>query len=452
MSTNSISTSKSNQVEYKQTLTRLDLFGIAIGMIIGAGVMTLTGVAIGKTGRSVCISYFIATIFVLFFSIPTIFSSSCVRFKGGSYTSFALFAGEKWAGAWTIVYILGELSMSMYALSFAQYFQALFPQSNAKVVAITLATVFFIINYFGTDIMAKFQNVMTFSLIGALVLFAVCGLPHIQPEYFTGPGFVTNGILGVISAGAFLNYALMGATPLIQFSGECKNPKKDIPFVIIVSTLALAALFSVVSVVASGVLPVDQVANQPLTLVANIIFSKPLYIFFIVAGALFATATTLNASIGWVTKPLVQAAADGWLPKGLAKLHPKYRTPVRLLIAYYCITVLPIALNFSVEQIASVVMVVIYLRSAITAYSLRKLPDVFPTQWEKSQYRINNKLYKALLITCSLVSVVQLALMIMDSEAKLLIINLVVLVISIIFSIWRYNSGKVKMNISWDDN
>ena len=32
----------SEDVGYKQVLTRKDLFGIAVGMIIGAGVMTLT--------------------------------------------------------------------------------------------------------------------------------------------------------------------------------------------------------------------------------------------------------------------------------------------------------------------------------------------------------------------------------------------------------------------------
>jgi hypothetical protein len=36
----------SEDVGYKQVLTRKDLFGIAVGMIIGAGVMTLTGIGI----------------------------------------------------------------------------------------------------------------------------------------------------------------------------------------------------------------------------------------------------------------------------------------------------------------------------------------------------------------------------------------------------------------------
>ena len=51
----------SEDVGYKQVLTRKDLFGIAVGMIIGAGVMTLTGIGIDRTGRSVFISYLIGS-------------------------------------------------------------------------------------------------------------------------------------------------------------------------------------------------------------------------------------------------------------------------------------------------------------------------------------------------------------------------------------------------------
>lgn len=60
----------SEDVGYKQVLTRKDLFGIAVGMIIGAGVMTLTGIGIDRTGRSVFISYLIATFLRCFSRFP----------------------------------------------------------------------------------------------------------------------------------------------------------------------------------------------------------------------------------------------------------------------------------------------------------------------------------------------------------------------------------------------
>ncbi|MBT7155416.1 MAG: amino acid permease, partial [Deltaproteobacteria bacterium] len=46
------------QGELKRVLSFWDVFFIAVGQIIGAGVIALTGVAIGMTGPSVTIAYF----------------------------------------------------------------------------------------------------------------------------------------------------------------------------------------------------------------------------------------------------------------------------------------------------------------------------------------------------------------------------------------------------------
>ena len=82
--------------------------------------------------------------------------------------------------------------------------------------------------------------------------------------------------------------------------------------------------------IAAGVLPVADVANKSLALVAEAIMPKPIYIFFIVGGAMFALLTTLNASIGWMCRPIVQAAKDGWYPDFVAKTN-KHGAPYVVL-------------------------------------------------------------------------------------------------------------------------
>lgn len=53
-------------------------------------------------------------------------------------------------------------------------------------------------------------------------------------------------------------------------------------------------------------------------------------------AAMFAKATTLNATLGWVTKPVLQASIDGWLPPklGLMKII-KLRMFVNHLFCYW---------------------------------------------------------------------------------------------------------------------
>lgn len=51
-----------------------------------------------------------------------------------------------------------------------------------------------------------------------------------------------------------------------------------------------------IAIVAAGVLPVEVTMDQPLNVVAVEIFLQPVYLFFVIAGALLALSTTLNAS------------------------------------------------------------------------------------------------------------------------------------------------------------
>ena len=67
-------------------LGRGDLVAMAIGNVIGGGIMSLLGIAIGLTGRSIVISLIICTFMVLLSSIPQIFSSSTIQLEGGFYT------------------------------------------------------------------------------------------------------------------------------------------------------------------------------------------------------------------------------------------------------------------------------------------------------------------------------------------------------------------------------
>ena len=78
-----------------RTLGKKELMGIAIGQIIGAGVMSMMGVAIAMTGRSANLAFMLSAVFTMCTFFPSIFITSCIRMRGGAYTQFAVFAGDK---------------------------------------------------------------------------------------------------------------------------------------------------------------------------------------------------------------------------------------------------------------------------------------------------------------------------------------------------------------------
>ena len=443
----------SSTKDLARTLGKKELMGIAVGQIIGAGIMSMMGVAIAMTGRSANLAFMLSAVFTMCTFFPSIFITSCIRMRGGMYTQMAIFAGDKFAGYYSVVYFITNMSLAMYALSFAEYALALLPSGGSeKVIALIVGTAFFVLNYFGVDLMAKIQNLLVVVLVFSLGMFAVFGLPSVDlANYFSNADglFLTDGIPGFLTATAYLGFATGGATVILGVSAECKNPTKDIPFVIIVSTCAVAVLYGFVATVASGVLPTEQVMNQPLTLVAQQILPTPLYILFIVGGAMFALATTLNSQIMSCTKPVMQSCEDGWFPTSLAALS-KFKTPYKILIIYYIILVVPILLDLEIAQISSIVQILGYINNLIFTITAMKLPKMFPEAWEKSAFRVPTPVFNALMIVTCIAIVIQASFMLSSMTIQLIIFNVVVMAAGFIWAFYRTGSGKAKPTVSYE--
>ena len=443
----------SSTKDLARVLGKKELMGIAIGQIIGAGIMSMMGVAIAMTGRSANLAFMLSAVFTMCTFFPSIFITSCIRMRGGMYTQMAIFAGDKFAGYYSVVYFITNMSLAMYALSFAEYALALLPSGGSeKVIALIVGTAFFILNYFGVDLMAKIQNLLVIVLVFSLGIFAVFGMPSVDlATYFSNADgmFLTDGIPGFLTATAYLGFATGGATIILGVSAECKNPTKDIPFVIIVSTCAVAVLYGFVATVASGVLPTEQVMNQPLTLVAQQILPTPLYILFIVGGAMFALATTLNSQIMSCTKPVMQSCEDGWFPTSLATLS-KFKTPYKILIIYYFILVVPILLDLEIAQISSIVQILGYINNLIFTITAMKLPKMFPEAWEKSAFHVPTPVFNALMIVTCIAIVIQASFMLSSMTIQLIIFNVVVMAAGFIWAFYRTGSGKAKPTVSYE--
>lgn len=437
--------------DLKRVLGRKELMSVAIGQIIGAGVFALTGIVIGTTGRSVNLAFMLAALLVVLLAIPLVYIGGTIRLRGGQYTQAALLIGEKFAGFYMVIYLISNLSVAMYAISFAQYLVSLVPSAAGitTVVALAVLTLFYVLNFFGIQGAAKMQNAMVLLMAAALALFIVFGMGKIQPGYFQQPGWMTAGTMGFLTGIALLQYATGGATVVVNFGAEAKNPTRDIPIVIVVSTIGVAAVYGLMATIAAGVLPIEVTAFQPLTAVAREILPAGLLYFFIIAGAGFALTTTLNATLGWVTKPLLQATIDGWFPKALGKIHPKYKTPYVWLTIVYVIGVLTILSGWDVGQIANFALVLINIAGVALSYSAIRLPKVVPELWEKSRVHVSTPFLVGSCMLAIGASFFQIIVLGLNQTPTQLIGNVVILVVAIIFAQIRHKH--VKMEVSYEE-
>ena len=427
--------------DYERTLGFFDLFAISTGVIIGSGVLIFTGRGIGITGRSICIAYLGAAVWVVCTAIPTFLMCSVIRLIGGGYTQANLFLGERWGGFYLCMYFLGQMGLNLYAQTFALYFCELIGGGNQKLVAFIMITFFYILNFFGIDFMSKAQNAMSTVLLVALIWFTIRGLPKVNwSGFFGGEGWMTNGFKGLFATSTLLTYSLMGATSLMPYSAQAKNPQRDIPLAGAISTFSIAILFALMGIVCSGILPLDQVAGQTLGVIARHFLTTPEYIFFMVGGALCAAATTLNGLIGSVPIPLVMLSHDGWLPKSLGTLHPKYKTAWKFLLIYYFITIAPLFLGVNISAVTDMTLLGSYTQTAIFIFNMRKIPDMWPEQWEKSIFHMPRGVFNVIMWICFIGACFNVWGQITNSDIKTIAFNLAIMAIGVLYSLLWYKN------------
>lgn len=435
--------------ELKRNLSRMDLVSMAVGQIIGAGIMAMTGTAIGMTGRSVNIAFLIAGILCIMTAIPQIMVGGTARFKGGQYTQVAALGSQRLAGIFTIINVFTGLGIAMYIISFTEYLLALVPNAPSKLVSVVVLTVLFAMNILGTKQAAVLQTVMCAVMAVAIGLFIAFGCTKVQPGYFDPPDFMAKGFTGILMASAYLSFAAGGAQVVINFSGEAKKPTVDIPFAIIVPTISISVVYAVMGTIAAGVLPVADVANKSLALVAEAIMPRPVYIFFIVGGAMFALLTTLNASIGWMCRPILQAAKDGWLPRVFSRLHPKFATPINILLLFYVIGIVPILAGLDISIVSNSTVILSSATKAITCFTAMFLPKVMPELWGKSKFHVNKGMLTFFSALGTAIATFQVVLLVVTSSTAEIVGNLVILGISVVYALVR--NSKVAMEISYED-
>ena len=436
----------------EQKLGFWDLMGSAIGQIIGAGIMSLMPAAIAMTGRSVPFSFLIAAVITCAGAIPYIFICSCVRLRGGAYTQLALLAGKTFAGMNVITGILGNMSLAMYGLSLAAYVGPLFgaPESSHKWIGLGILTLFFVLNLLGIDAFAKIQNSMVVVLIISLIMFGVMGITKVNwGNYFSNEDgqFMLNGVMGMCQAAGLLTFATGGATIIVSFSAEAKNPTRDIPLVIIISTLFVAALYGVLAFVGAGVLPIDQIGSS-LVNVAKHILPTPLYYVFIIGGAGCALASTLNNQLATSPKPIMAQCDDGWLPQSFAALN-KNKVPYKIMTMFYIIGAVCCVSGLSVSVLGNLSLVLSGIVGVIIAVSTARLPKLLPEQWAKSKFKVSDGLLKFWCVIALAGSLFSTYMNASSLKGTLLILNIVFIVAALAFGIIRGKS--VEMTVSYDD-
>lgn len=365
-----------------------DTISMAMGFAVGSGVITMTGVAIGMTGRSVILSYLLTSLTFLVAVIPTLIMGSVHPTQSASYVYSKELLHPKVGGFYMYVYFLGRMTIAIFGISIAQYLSALLPGVNQKLVAVAALTLFYVINLFGTQVVAWAQNIMFYILVLSLGIFIVAGMLRVDvAAYFAPEGFFIDGLNGVWKAASLLVFAVGGGGVLVDFGSKVRNPAKVIPPVVVGVTACVAVAYALLSMVAAGILPYDQVAYQPLTQSAKAVFGEGsgLYVLFVLGGALLALTTTLNSSFMWYTTAMLKGCRENWFPSKWVEFN-RHQVPYRLCTIFYIIGLVPALVGMDITILSKTAVAMTTFMWMIPVFGLVNMPKRMPEAWNASRF------------------------------------------------------------------
>lgn len=417
-----------------RSLGFMDLMGIAVGQIIGAGIMSSTGIAIGMTGTGVVLAFLISPILSILSIYPVAILGSAVPTTGGPYRYTSRLLGKSSGMVYLLLHVTTNVMIAVFALSFASYFVSIVTGYNQHIVAMVVLTLFYVVNLIGTKQTARLNTIMTFFLIGGLLLFIAFGLGKADLTYVMNPkNLFPKGTMAFISTLALLSSATSGAQVVAELGGEVKNAGSVIPKVIIASTFGVGIFYVLIAIVAAGVLPIEVVANQPLTFVAKETMPTIAFYLFVIGAALGATATTLNATLSWVTKPLLVACDDGMLPKSLGTVSSK-GVPYKLLTFFYIIGMIPLIMGLDLAFVAKFTTANSLLSKIFFCLSLYVLASKNKEIIEKSTLKISAEKAKIYSIIAIVVLCILSSSLLLNLSSRVIIFITILVIISIVYT------------------
>ena len=368
----------------KRVLTFWDVFFIAIGQIIGAGVVALTGIAIGMTGPSVILAYFFAAFLILIVTLLILMAGVTLP-ATGAYYAWASRLGNGWLGSVVLsLILLASISLSLYGSSFGLYLNPLFPVLSVNAWGVVVIVLLFGANLLGLQIASKVQIVLVLILISALAVYAGFAMPRVDTNLLA-PMF-PKGIVGFITAVFLLKFATGGAYMIVGLSGEMHDPKRTIPVVMISATLIVAVIYGFVALASVGVVSWTEMIDQPLTVAGREFLPGWAMSYFLIAGAGLAICTTLNSQFIQLPRTFIVASWDNLIPAWVGKLN-RYGAPHYVLFIMALIGIGPLLAGLDIGEIARAATIAASFPAFIVYWVITRIPKRFPEAYQRSMFK-----------------------------------------------------------------
>ena len=317
-----ISDSENPETRLKKTLGPWSLTALGIGAVIGSGIFTVVGTAIGGqqftsssilnaplldylihhtatfgrpgAGPALAVSLVLVAIVCAFTALCYAELASMIPIAGSAYTYTYATMGEliAWIIGWDLIleYAVSNIAVS---IGFAAHMVDLLDWFGVHPSARWISPAFlpaglqdFAGNYiyqpgwhFGFNIpaflivmiitvvlvrgireSAETNNIMVLLKIAAILAFIIAGASFIKGDNYHP--FYPNGWSGVLTGGAVIFFTYIGFDSVSTAAEEARNPQRDLPIGIIATLVICTILYVGVAITLTGLVPWQSIAGD----------------------------------------------------------------------------------------------------------------------------------------------------------------------------------------------
>lgn len=304
---------------------------MSLNGVIGSGVYLLPATAAALLGPASLWAVPVAGLAVMLLALCFAEAGSHFDEAGGAYvyTREAFGPFVSFQVGW-MTWLARVASGAALWNGFAQALTFFWPQANvgaARIAVITLPLAFVVgVNIVGVKHGARLAVGLTIAKILPLLFLIVVGIPALDTSLIFPMPAPSAG--GLVAAASLLLFAYAGFENIAAAAGEFENPKRDVPFALIMVIVTVTLVYTSIQLVAVGTLPdlALRTEGAPLAESAALVVG-------VWAGAVMTLGAAISIGGNCASTTLVgprylyALSRGGFGPRILGRVHPQYRTP-----------------------------------------------------------------------------------------------------------------------------
>ena len=359
----------------RRELGRWDLTAIGVNQVIGGAVFaqpSLYAASVGGWSPWLVAAAGLASLLIAlsFAEVSSRFDATggpylYTRAAFGRFTAFEV-GWMLWftrAASWAAVINVLATAVAFYAAALASGW----PRA-AFITAIIVAIA--AINIRGIRLSSLVLNVLTVGKLLPLVVFAAVGIFFVDSALLVPDRAPTFAELS--STGLLLVFAFGGYEVIPVPAGEARDPRRAVPFALVMTIVIVTIVMTVVQVVAVGTLPGLAASKTPLA-DASLLFLGGAGAALLTLGAVLSTTGNNMGQALSGSRNLYALAEQGDLPGLFGRIHPQFRTPINAILVTSAVSlVLAVSGRYSdLALVSAISRLLVYVATCASTLRLR---------------------------------------------------------------------------------